>query len=211
MPDAIIAIFLQSTKHLKASSAAAARTKDNKDDKNCPNFPHSTAAARTEDNKDDKKLPKLPPFHCCCKNRRQQRWQKTAQTSPFPAHNCQLWSFWHIIVDQVTIYNCHGKSPWCNCINDKIDPIPGLHKPVPLIIVTGNWRLDGLWQRNELQFKKWATGTCRKEISQEDLKNHHVHEPSLTHYWSRCSMPSITIISLWMVSQHFHKLPVLQQ
>jgi hypothetical protein len=73
MPDAIIAIFLQSTKHLKASSAAAARTKDNKDDKNCPNFPHSTAAARTEDNKDDKKLPKLPPFHCCCKNRRQQR------------------------------------------------------------------------------------------------------------------------------------------
>jgi hypothetical protein len=30
-----------------------------------------------------------------------------------------------------------------------------------------NWRLHGLWQRNELRLKKWATETCRKEISQE--------------------------------------------
>jgi hypothetical protein len=39
-------------------------------------------------------------------------------------HTCQKWSFWCIIVNHATIYNCHGQWPWCNHLNDKKNLIP---------------------------------------------------------------------------------------
>ncbi len=34
----------------------------------------------------------------------------------------KLWSFWHIIVHQVTIYICHGLWPWHDCLSDEKRP-----------------------------------------------------------------------------------------
>ncbi len=52
------------------------------------------------------------------------------------AHNCQKWSFWHIIVDQATICNYHARQSWRNHLSDEKNPILDLYKPVPIIIVT---------------------------------------------------------------------------
>jgi hypothetical protein len=48
--------------------------------------------------------------------------KKTTQTSIILALNCPKWSLWRIIVDQVTICNCHGQQPWCNHFNDEKKP-----------------------------------------------------------------------------------------
>ncbi len=52
-------------------------------------------------------------------------------------HNCQKWSFWCIIVNHVTfvivMVNDHGVI----ILVMKRNPILGLYKPVPIIIITG--------------------------------------------------------------------------
>jgi hypothetical protein len=51
------------------------------------------------------------------------------------AHNCQKWSFWRIIVDQVTICNCHGQWPWYTRFSDQKNPIPSLYKHIIFDII----------------------------------------------------------------------------
>jgi hypothetical protein len=48
--------------------------------------------------------------------------KKLPKLSSFPWIIVKLGLFWHIIVDQVTIYNYHGQRPWCNCLSDKKIP-----------------------------------------------------------------------------------------
>jgi hypothetical protein len=73
-----------------------------------------------------------------CRHRQRTTEKKTARTSNIPKHCCQKWSFWRITVNQTTVCNCYGQRPCCNCLSTKKTLIPSLHKPVPIIIVTGN-------------------------------------------------------------------------
>jgi hypothetical protein len=64
------------------------------------------------------------------RHHRQKLMKKKRLTFQYFGTLLSKWSFLHITVDRVTV---------CNCLSDKKNPIPSLHKPVPIIIIIGKF------------------------------------------------------------------------